>query len=365
MPEIERDSARTFVEDLRADEASVVEAVVEDGWPQKMAREGLARHFETWNVDRLAASLEAELLAVERSRDLRLVRPQRIHHIWPALPGAGITPVLVGMLLGIDQQIRPSRRGIHFARRVADAAPWGLIEADERWDDADVIVVSGTDETVAEIRRRMGRRGRVVGYGHRVSLAVVVDGPDVDLEGVAGGIGDDVVMWHQQGCFSVRAVLFCGDDGRRREFCELLADEIEVRERRWDAEDIDDGELASRAQAIGVAELEGDVYCDGIGYVRPVDRAFDGRREAIHSVTVHDVDGPNEVDEIIDLGPANLQGVALGGAWKKRRTEWLEALGDVGATRICGPGDLQRPPADWWHDGRPNGLSLLRVVTVG
>ena len=48
--------------------------------------------------------------------------PRSITHVWPALPGAGVTPVLLAAQLGIEHQsIRPSSRGRHFAERFAAA----------------------------------------------------------------------------------------------------------------------------------------------------------------------------------------------------------------------------------------------------
>ncbi len=367
MGRIDRRPAKSYVEALWDDEQRLVEAAAKDGWPKAMVRTGLGMHRESWDVDSIATSLQAELRALEASKGHRVVWPKRVHHIWPALPGAGLTPLLVGMLLGLEQVVHCSRRGLFFSRQLAHHAPWELLEDDDSWKEADLVVVSGSDETLDSVRREVEPQGRVVGYGHRVSMAVVVDGSKegLDLQQEAQAIASDVVMWHQKGCFSVRAVLFCGREERCREFAEVLAQAIADGERRWDARGVGDAELANRAQALGVAEMGGEVFVEGVGYVRIVDEPFDGSREAIHSVTVHSVEGPERVREALSLATGHVQGVSLSVADEEQRGPWIEALSRAGATRICKAGRLQTPPAVWWHDGRPNALSWGRVVTIG
>lgn len=362
MKRLEVKRTEQAVERLGGASSRLVEAATEDGWPEAMARAGLDRHFRTWDVERLAACVEGELIAVDESPDHRFLAFERIHHIWPALPGAGVTPVLVGMLLGGDQKVRSSSRGRQFSRVCAELLGIDRIEPDGDWADADVVVVSGTDETVLEVRRAMAGRGRVVGYGHRVSFAVVIDTADevLDLGGVASSVAEDIAMWHGRGCFSVRAVLFCGTEKRRGRFCERLAESIADLERRWGTGGITDGELGRRAQKMGVAEMQGRVFCDGIGYVRVDSEPFDGSCEAIHSVTVHPVGSAGQLAGMVDVAPTGLQAAAVAGGDDR----WRDALLGLGVTRICSPGTLQTPPADWFHDGLPNALSMGRVVTL-
>lgn len=350
---------------LWADEESLVEATVADGWSEEMARAGLVMHRRAWDAERLVEAVDAELGPVRDSEHHRFVAASRIHHIWPALPGAGLVPVVVGMMLGSSQAVRPSSRGRYFAKAAARHADFDLIEPDEDWQGADRVVISGSDKTLAAVRQQMGGCGEVVGYGHRVSFAVVVDrASSVDLEEAAKDVARDVVMWHQQGCFSALAVLFCGTVGRQRVFCQVLARAIAGLEDRWGTAGITDAQLASRAQALGLAQMTGEVFGDGIGYVRVADEPFEGTSEAIHSVAVHQINGPQDVAEKVDVQVTQLQGVGICGAWREDRRPWLEALCATGATRICRAGTLQQPPPDWWHDGKPNALSLGRVVTL-
>ena len=46
---------------------------------------------------------------------------------------------------------------------------------------------------------------------------------------------------------------------------------------------------------------------------------------------------------------SRLQAVAVLGP-EERRAAYADALAPLGVSRVCGPGELQRPPIDWNHD---------------
>lgn len=378
-------AVQQFIERLfeRIDET--VSAIVADGWPEAMVRAGLELHRQTWQTEDIAEVFETEMSAVggvealealgnaERLDGLGIIRPDNIVHIWPALPGAGLTPVLFGALLGVRQWIRPSRRAGSFARHVVelwptDDIPLELIESDGDWSFGDVIVVSGRDETIDAVKQRLedvapSGGTTVTGYGHRVSFAVIIDHEELDISSVAERLATDTVMWHQSGCFSARGVVFCGDPERAAEFGAELGAAIAAEELRLDARSIDEASLAERAQARGVAEFDGRLWGDGLGWVQQNEEAFDGHWIAPHAVSLHRIDRLEELVDIVTLPPDHIQGVALTAPTDVRR-QAAEILGKLGATRICSPGRLQAPPAKWRHDGRPNLLEWVRVVTT-
>ena len=382
-------AVRAFVDGLFADQDALVEAVVGDGWPEQMVREGFSLHRQTWTADDLDQALRAELSGLGGAAALehfvedpagcrvRLERPKSVVHIWPALPGAGLTPVLFGALVGASQWIRPSSRGRNFARQVADvwqqaagkgAPEINLLAPDDDWTFGEVIVISGSDETVSEVRRRArvaagARRTVVTGYGHRVSFAVVVDDEKLDVDEVAARLATDTVLWHQTGCFSPRAVVFCGSKRRLEIFGKALGDAIGRAEQRLGATELDRGQLAGRAQTRGVAEFTTTVWGDGIGWVQKIDGPFSGERIAAHTLGLHRIESIDELAEEVEVPSTQLQGVALQ-APDAGFERWAAALAELGATRVCRPGRLQAPPAGWPHDGRPNVLEWLRATVT-
>lgn len=360
--------------------AKLCDAVIRDGWPEAMASHGMEFGRQTWQIDAIAKALEAELASFGGVSALaggagsyRVTRPQSIVHIWPALPGAGLTPVLYGALLGVPQWIRPSRRGRYFAEYIAeswphDAAPLTLIEPGDAWDFGDITVVSGSDETVLEVRNIVGQNASerlktVTGYGHRVSFCVLVDGPKMDLNPLATHIATDTVMWHQMGCFSPRAVLFVGTRDRLAQFGALLGAAIAREEIRLQAGDLNPAELAQRAQARGVAEFKTEIWGQGIGWVQLSEEAFSGERISAHTLSLHPLESLAQLPKTLDILPRHIQGVALA-APEDVFEVWADALCEAGATRICAPGALQAPPGDWPHDGRSNTLDWIRATHI-
>ncbi len=338
---------------------AVVDAIVADGWPRTMVEAGLDLHAVTWNADDILRAYQAEIAAEGYDHPPPNV-PEDVLHIWPKLPGAGVTPVFYGLALDVPvQRIRASSRGGHFAEVftsiAARHAPRRVVLDEVAAIDGSVIVVSGSDETVAAVGLEMsnaGGTGRLIGYGHRVSFAVVEGGAKV-----ADRVAQDVVMWHQYGCFSCRAVTVVGDQADADRFAIELARSIAHWEREWDATELDDATFGQRAQALGLAEFSGPVFRAEIGWVERRKGLPDGAWIAPHVVCVHHA---ATIDDVQYALPRNqMQGIALAGSGR-----FLGAMQDraesLGATRVCRVGELQAPPASWPHDGRPNVLGWLK-----
>lgn len=382
---------RRLVESLFTRFEETVEAVVADGWPEAMVRRGFMLHRRTWDVDALCEALEQELRgvggvgALERFSDAggtatlssRVFPPRAMVHLWPALPGAGLSPVLFGWLLGARQIVRPSSRGTYFAQlllercRELDHQGRPMLELelgalDKRWKELDAVIASGSDETLLMLREFLDHpphRGRptLLGYGHRVSFGVVVDDGTPQAFEIARDFATDIVMWHQLGCFSARAMIFCGPHQRARQFAAALGAAIAEAERALDARQLDEATLARRAQARGVAELLGTLHGDGVGWVQLANSPWYGDTVSAHTVTLHTLSSLGELHHALKVPPHQLQGVALH-APPQARAAWREALARRGVTRICAPGALQSPHAGWMHDSIPNTLDLLRIV---
>lgn len=340
-------TVKTWCDQLVGPEA--IEAVVRDGWPRAMVEAGFERHAETWNPE-LIESTYAEEVEALGDEEFASRLPGSLHHIWPALPGAGVTPVLYATVGGIeDQRIRASSRATHFARYFSDLTG---VRLDDAWENADAVIVSGSDETVAEVKRRA--RGNVVAYGHRVSYGVVEEGAG---DPVIDGFAQDAVLWHQRGCFSLRGIVFVGSPERARTFREELAGAIAKYEHLWgEADGLSEAELAAIHQGRGVAEFRGRTSFARIGWVEEIDAPMPRSHPAPHAVYLGRVDSFDAVYEALE----NLNGSLQGVAHSVRDADRLETLLEpLGPTRFCEPGTLQVPPASWPHDGLPNFTSLL------
>jgi len=295
-----------------------------------MVRAGFQLHRKTWDVEAIVEEISRE--GVPSSR-----LPHSVAHLWPALPGAGITPLLYSYLAGIpDVRFKPSRRGLHFGDFV-DSLKIPELHSGP-YESAEVVVVSGANETIAAIQDQI--LGRVVGYGHKVSFSIT----DADSDPAAHA--RDVVMWRQQGCFSLRGIVFVGTAQESREFCTSLARQIDHYQDVWDLE-FTDQDLQQRAQALGVAEFSAEVFLAGNGFVELGHSPIDGLWRAPLAVQVKQVGSDQEVRAAVNIPRPHVQGIST-------NLDIDPLASELGATRVCKPGDLQAPEADWHHDGFPN-----------
>ena len=94
--------------------------------------------------------------------------------------------------------------------------------------DAPCVVASGSDETLSHIASRLSLRQRLVGYGHRFSVAVIDAGSCNDLESAALGLALDTALWDQSGCLSpVFAHVVTDDPSAASGFAQMLGDELD------------------------------------------------------------------------------------------------------------------------------------------
>ncbi len=320
--------AQALIKRLLSDDSQA--AVIADGWPEPMVRFGFHLHRTTWDVDAIM-----DEIARENVHNAAL--PRSVAHLWPALPGAGITPLLYSYLAGIsDVRFKASSRGQHFGDFVDSLKIPDLHSGP--FADAQVVVVSGSDETITAVQGATG--GRVVGYGHKVSFGVT------DAHSDPAAHARDVVMWRQQGCFSLRGIVFVGTAHESRSFCTSLAEQIGHYERAWEVE-FTEQDLQQRAQAMGVAEFSAEVFPAGNGFVQLGEAAIDGIWRAPLVVQVKRVESIQDIPNAVGILKRHAQGIST-------NLSIARLANELGATRVCKPGDLQAPEAAWQHDGFPN-----------
>jgi hypothetical protein len=236
------------------------------------------------------------------------------------------------------------------------------------------VVVLGDDVTIAQLEQ-LARSGQLIGFGSRVSVAVVLTGA---LEGRGMGssadrLALDCAMFDQRGCLSPHHVFV---EGRAREFaCELAAAfsrmaPLLVRDRGLRGLDLQAKaalrrvrETARWRQLSGQSiELWQD---DNFGWTVILDDAapftvspgfrtvhvsafrdafdLERRLEAIRGkiegfiIASHPSDDDRDVASGLDVTPASAA---------------IRALAvRCGATYICAPGESQSPPLSWPHGG--------------
>jgi hypothetical protein len=237
--------------------------------------------------------------------------------------------------------------------------------------EADCVTATGSDETLADIRRRLPARTRFLGYGHRLSFAYVsgeVLGGMKCAE-VAACAAADVAAWDQQGCLSPH-VIYVEQGGMMtaEPFAELLARELAARESVEPRGELSASAAAAIASRRSIYELRAAHSPDTRLWCSPGSTAWTVVYEADPRFQISCLNRFIYVKPVTSLAAA-LEGAdsvrhkvsTVGVAVPEARTkDTFAALARWGVPRVCRLGQMQNPPLTWRHDGRP---ALGELVT--
>jgi hypothetical protein len=362
------------------------------GFSRETVSEGLRCGLAHWNGQALRALAARELGALERLDGT--LHPMIASFDATAVLLAGSIPmptllalvaplVLRSPVLAKSASRDPVTPGL-VARSIAevDAELGRCIEVvafpgedDERMAallEADCIVASGSDETVAAVRARTAPPQRLVAYGHRLSVAALgaAAAQGDGLEEAARRLALDVALWDQLGCLSPIVVYVEGEaaaDAAAEALAAALA-EVEQRMPR--------GMIEPRAAALitherARAELRaaaGERVClrasDGTAWTVVREARCEVLPAPLHRfVRIMPVaDSAHLLDALAPLAP-HLAAIAVEG-FGAATPRLARDLAQLGASRICVPGALQAPPLGWHHDGKGVLIPLARFTDL-
>ena len=213
---------------------------------------GLSRHLET-----SASDEEIELLAN------RMGTAPRVHVLLSANVFVGVVrATALAVAASPSVRIRPSSREAVIAplllRAVSEAGAPSDLELCDRLEPraGEVVHVYGRHDTIAAVARESPPGVRVVGHGPGFGVAYV-DAESRALELAAERMSWDVIAFDQRGCLSPRIALVDGSPRSVETFGEILASELEKREREVPRGSLSDAERSeqvlyrSTASAVG------------------------------------------------------------------------------------------------------------------
>ena len=223
------------------------------------------------------------------------------------------------------------------------------------------IEISGRDETleILSARYRDIAPAEIVLHGSRSSVAVVAAG--ADLTAAAKAVALDAVMYEGRGCLTPHTV-FVEQDALA--FAEQLANALARLQVRWPRKTQSLAEETARRAFIDNAELSAlsdtesmilrgreDAWCVGLGLATdvgpgPGHRCMRVVATANRRATLKQLSNTENP-------PAS---VAIAGEAVEAAKEDFR---EIGATRVCKTGELQRPPLYWEQDGRRRLAELL------
>jgi hypothetical protein len=203
---------------------------------------------------------------------------------------------------------------------------------------ADVVVVTGSDATLAALAARV--RGRLVAHGPRVSVAAVARAADAEL--AAEALALDVALHDQRGCLSPHAVYVEGDAGG---FAERLAAALDALAERLPRGAASAEERAAARVFAAEAEWEpATALRAGPGGTLVLHEAAAPLRPTcgLRTLRVHPLARLEALADLLPEGETECVGVAgLEGA------PLATALRARGVSRVCRLGRMQRPRLSW------------------
>jgi len=378
-------------------EQALADGPAQTGFSRPVLERGLDNFFAPFTPENFTALLEQELGHPGRlddftaatappgaghSRPALALGPALLTHIAAGnLPNPALMSLTLGLLLRSAQFMKCASGAAFLPRLFAhsiyahdrklgaclEVAEWtGGRHAleDALYAETGVLTATGSDETLAAIRRRLPDRVRFVGYGRRLSFGLVTR--EVLQEDAVGAVlaaaADDIVAWDQQGCLSPH-VLYVEERGKvdADVFASRLATELAAREAVHPRGGISANEAAAIASRRALYETlqphRGDVKL----WQSPASTAWTVVYEHDHRfqisclnrfVYVKPVPDLETLLQGIDDVRAQLSTVGLA-ATPGRAKEIALRLAREGVLRICPLGRMQIPPLSWRHDGRP------------
>lgn len=365
----------------------------ETGLSPEMIRYTLPFIFREYRAPRLSALLQDELgsLAVldDFSNNRRVISPRLISQVLASnLPGAGLDGLIFSLLLKSATLVKTSSSAsllpMRFARALAEVDPelatslsvvtWpGGHSALEKiaFGRADVVIVSGSEQTLAAIRPQV--RGQLIGYGHKVSFSIIAKEALADTPEVARQTAYDVMLFDQQGCLSPQIIYVeQGGSVSPKEFAAHLSQALA----HWEHV-VPRGRIPQEARVAirrvrdetewqALAGKESALYASPNGTEWTVayeaDPAF-APSPLYRTIRVKPLTTFAQLDELLISWRPHLE--AVGVAVSPERLPGLATmLGQMGVSRVCPIGTMQTPPLSWRHGGRPRVADIVRWIEI-
>ena len=373
------------------------------GFPAATLARGLDSFFALLTVESMEELLAAELgdaraldgwvgaaVTGSRRRDATKVLatgPELLVHVAAGnVPTSGLMSLVLGLMVRSAQFMKCARGSsflprlfAHSLRRLdsnigscLELAEWpgGRTALEEvLFEEADCITATGGDAMLADLRRRLPTRVRLLEYGHRVSLGYVA------REALAHGgarrwaarAAADVTAWNQQGCLSPHLIYVqSGGAVGPEDFAGLLAEELagcESGQPRGELPVEEAAHIASRREIHGMraaATGETRVLASPGSTAWTVVFEQDPRFQLSclnRFVYVKPVSDLAELLRHAEVVRGQIS--TLGLAASEETAAMMTELARWGITRICPLGQMQAPPLAWRHDGR---LALGQLV---
>lgn len=370
------------------------------GFSREALAHGLDLFFQQLTLENLESLLRQELGHLHRldafhagedemtqRRQAWARGPQLIAHLAPGnIPSATLAQMVLGLLVRSAQFVKCATGQAFIPRLFAhslyeaeaklgsclEVAEWkGGNEALERglFSESDCLIVTGSDETLAAVKRRVPISARLIGYGTRVSFGYITRAA-LERHGVkiAREAARAIAAWDQRGCLSPHDMYL--EDSQQMNadaFASALADELAALEKthpRGVLKPRDAAAIASRRAFYEVRaahSLETKMWASPESTAWTVILEYDPRFQASCQNRFIYLKAVPSLDVVLQgAEPIRDQVSTIGLACGSQETaELVPRLARWGALRVCPLSEMQNPPLAWRHDGRPALADLL------
>jgi acyl-CoA reductase LuxC len=338
-------------------------------------------NFEALREQELGHPLRLDQMIGTQARAIARGPELLVHITAGNVPAPAFMSVVLGILVRSAQFIKCASGASHLVRLFAhsiygrdpklgaciEIAEWpgGRNDLEQPlFEAAECVTATGSDETLAAIRKRLPAHVRFVGYGHRVSFAYIAR-EMLTRQGARDLVAKaalDVIAWNQLGCLSPHVIyLEMNGNVAPEQFAAMLAEELakaELTEPRGDLPIAEAGQIASKRgfyQVRAAASGETQIWQSEGSTAWTVVYEQDPRFQLSCLNRFIFVKPVRDLSEALH-NAASVRGKVstVGIAAPRQRAEQLALeLARWGATRICPIGRMQNPPLTWRHDGRP------------
>ncbi len=305
------------------------------------------------------------------SRRARVVAPEIILHVVSGnTPHGALQSLVRGLLLGSRNRVKLPQGGLAEVGVFVGALPEELRERVELAEalpdtwlrEAGAVVVFGSDETVAEFRRRTPVGVPFQAHGHRVSFGVVFE----DGGKAARRAARDVSLFDQQGCLSPHVIYVAeGGDLTARGFAAELAREMAEFNAHTPRRRLGIGEAAA------IVDLRASYAFRSASDVRTQLWASEGGTDwtVIFEEDAWFATSPLNRVVFVKPLPEDFEfALAPVAPWLAAVGIWPVTEANAGrvsglpVSRICALGRMQNPPLTWHAEGVGNLASLVKWV---
>ena len=364
------------------------------GFSAATLEHGLDQFFEALTIENLETLLRQELGHAQRLDGFHTGLDETSHRrtAWargPRLtafiaPGNVPTATLAQMAMGVlvrTAQFVKCASGQAFLPRLfahslyetepklgacMEVAEWkgGAEDMEEAlFAESDCIVATGSDKTLAEIRRRAPIAARFVGYGTKVSFGYVSrEAMARRGKKTAQDVAHAVAAWDQRGCLSPHDIYIEESDEMRPDaFAEHVAEALAALEEKRPRGTVGPRDTAAIATRRAFYEVRAAHSLETRMWTSPESTAWTVIMEYEPRFQPSCLNRFVYIKSVPDLETAlagaepirdqlSTVGLACG---PDEASDLTQRFAHWGALRVCPLAEMQNPPLGWRHDGRP------------